>query len=167
MSHPFVAKIVSGGQTGADRVGLDVAIETGIPHGGWCPKGRLAEDGRIAECYHLTEATEPSYLQRTEWNARDSDATAVFSLARDLTGGSLATVKFARRHERPFIHLSERVYPAWRAGELLVEFVRKHDVKVLNVAGPRVSTEPDIERYVRATLEAAVQVASQEEPTGR
>jgi hypothetical protein len=48
-------KIVSGGQTGVDRAALDWAIQRGIPHGGWCPRGRRAEDGRIPERYRLRE----------------------------------------------------------------------------------------------------------------
>ena len=74
--------ILSGGQTGADRAALDFAIEYGLPHGGWCPRGRLAEDGPIDERYELTETPSHRYAQRTEWNVRDSDATVVFSIAR-------------------------------------------------------------------------------------
>ena len=48
-------KIVSGGQTGVDRAALDVAMQMGIETGGWCPKDRRAEDGRIPEHYQLTE----------------------------------------------------------------------------------------------------------------
>jgi hypothetical protein len=54
-SNPKIEKIVSGGQTGADRAALDFAIEHGIPHGGWCPKGRKAEDGPIDPRYLLRE----------------------------------------------------------------------------------------------------------------
>ena len=72
--------ILSGGQTGADRAALDFAIEFGLAHGGWCPRGRLAEDGPIDERYDLTETPSRRYNQRTEWNIRDSDATVVFSI---------------------------------------------------------------------------------------
>jgi hypothetical protein len=51
----MIKKIISGGQTGADRAALDVAIEYGIPHGGWVPRGRKTEDGRLSERYHLKE----------------------------------------------------------------------------------------------------------------
>src|SRR5438105_2044217 len=88
-------KIISGGQTGADRAALDFAIARGIAHGGWCPRGRLAEDGRIEERYQLMETPSKDPIQRTEWNARDSDATLVFSIARQLTGGSRKTVELA------------------------------------------------------------------------
>ncbi len=74
-------KIVSGGQTGADRAALDFAIDHGIPHGGWCPRGRKCEDGTIADCYKLNETPSAEYPQRTEWNVRDSDGTVVFSMS--------------------------------------------------------------------------------------
>ena len=77
---PKVEKIVSGGQTGADRAGLDFAIAHGIPHGGWCPKGRKAEDGTIPERYGLSETSRADYLQRTEANVRESDGTVIFTV---------------------------------------------------------------------------------------
>ena len=88
--------IVSGGQTGADRAALDWALAHGMPCGGWCPKGRKAEDGPIDSKYPLKETPSSSYLQRTEWNVRDSDATVLFSIESALTGGSKKTVEFAR-----------------------------------------------------------------------
>ena len=91
-------RIVSGGQTGADRAALDWAISNDIPHGGWCPAGRLAEDGAIDSRYNLQETPKADYLQRTEWNVRDSDATVIFSIKPDLMGGSLATQKLAEKH---------------------------------------------------------------------
>ena len=81
-------KILSGAQTGADRAALDWAIFRDIPHGGWCPKGRKAEDGKIPPHYQLTETPSASYLQRTEWNARDSYGTVIFTVAAALAGGS-------------------------------------------------------------------------------
>ena len=96
-----IAKIASGGQTGADRAGLDFAIEHGIPHGGWCPKGRLAEDGPIDARYDLKETPSSNYLQRTEWNARDADGTVVFSIGPTLSGGSKKTVSLAHKHGKP------------------------------------------------------------------
>jgi Circularly permutated YpsA SLOG family len=80
-----IPKIISGGQTGADRSTLDWALSHKLPCGGWCPKGRKAEDGPIDSKYPLRESPSASYLQRTEWNVRDSDAS---SLASELTGGS-------------------------------------------------------------------------------
>ena len=90
--------IVSGGQTGADRAALDWALAHRVECGGWCPKGRKAEDGPIDPKYPLIETPSAAYLQRTEWNVRDSDATVLFSIEPTLTGGSLKTVGFARKH---------------------------------------------------------------------
>ena len=97
----MIERIVSGGQTGADRAALDFAISRGIPHSGWCPKGRKAEDGALDARYNLKETPSANYLQRTEWNARDSDGTVIFSLAPVLTGGSLKTQVFTTKHKKP------------------------------------------------------------------
>ncbi len=100
-----ISRIISGGQTGADRAALDWAISNNILHGGWCPKGRLAEDGRINPKYELDETPKTEYIQRTEWNVRDSDATVIFSIKPILTGGSLATKDLANIHGKPLLHL--------------------------------------------------------------
>ena len=75
-------KIISGGQTGVDRAALDVALELGLPCGGWCPRGRRAEDGPIDPRYPLTETPWDGYPQRTEWNVRDADGTLILTPAR-------------------------------------------------------------------------------------
>jgi alkanesulfonate monooxygenase SsuD/methylene tetrahydromethanopterin reductase-like flavin-dependent oxidoreductase (luciferase family) len=147
-------KIVSGGQTGADRAALDWAIAHGVEHGGWCPRGRKAEDGVILRRYRLTETPSDRYVQRTGWNVRDSDATAILSLSETLTGGSQKTAELAARHGKPWVHLSE-ADDGERAGERLRRFVHEHSVRVLNVAGPRASAEPAIARFVRETLDGA------------
>jgi hypothetical protein len=146
--------IISGGQTGADRAGLDWALARGVPHGGWCPLGRRAEDGVIPDCYRLRETPARNYMQRTEWNARDADGTVIFSLAAELTGGSLKTVALARKHGRPCLHLSASLHGA-DAQARLREYIRLHGIRTLNVAGPRASKEPEIGRFVRAVLDAA------------
>src|SRR5215510_967319 len=102
----LVQKLVSGGQTGADRAALDWAIAWQIPHGGWCPLGRLAEDGPIAAKYQLKETPTADYAERTLWNVRDSDGTVILTIAKELTGGSQATAHFARQLRKPCLHLS-------------------------------------------------------------
>src|ERR1700746_4109837 len=89
-------KIVSGGQTGADRAALDWALAHGVECGGVGPKGRKAEDGPIDPKYPLKETPSASYIQRTEWNVRDSDATILFSVEPTFSGGSKRTMEFAR-----------------------------------------------------------------------
>ena len=75
----MIARVVSGGQRGVDRAALDVAIELSIPHGGWCPAGRRAEDGRIPDHFQLQETPSRDYPQRTRWNVRDSDGTLILT----------------------------------------------------------------------------------------
>lgn len=150
---PFT--IVSGGQTGADRAALDWAIERGFAHGGWCPRGRRAEDGTVPLQYHLKETPTERWAQRTEWNVRDSDGTVIFSVSETLTGGSLATREFAQVLGRPCLHLSQRV-DGGLAGARLRRFVGDHAIRVLNVAGPRASGEPEVGRFVRTTLDEAL-----------
>lgn len=147
-------RIVSGGQTGADRAALDWAIARGIPHVGWCPRGRKAEDGTIPRRYRLTETPSDAYLQRTEWNVRDSDGTVILSLAETLTGGSRKTAELAQQHGKPWLHLA-RETDRGDAGEQLRCFTQEHDIRVLNVAGPRASTEPEVGEFVRAVLDLA------------
>jgi hypothetical protein len=149
-----LARIVSGGQTGADRAALDWAMARRIPHGGWCPRGRKAEDGPIPRRYRLRETPSESYLQRTEWNVRDSDGTVILSLAGTLTGGSRKTADLAAQHGKPCLHLTGEA--DWSsAAERLRRFARAHDIRILNVAGPRASTEPEVGEFVRGILDLA------------
>jgi hypothetical protein len=152
---PSVQKIVSGGQTGADRAALDWAIRHGITHGGWCPKGRLAEDGPIDAHYRLLETPTSRYPERTEWNVRDSDGIVVFSIGLELSGGSRETIMLAQKHRRPVIHIS-REGTENPAGALR-EFIRVNGIRILNVAGPRQSEEPDIAKFVETTLSVALE----------
>ena len=148
----MIERIVSGGQTGADRAALDFAIAHSIPHGGWCPRGRLAEDGTLEGCYDLRETPEEEYPQRTEWNVRDSDGTVIFSVAPELTGGSKLTAELAAELGKPCLHLSE-LRDGANAAARLRAFVSAHHIRVLNVAGPRASNEPAVARFVIETLE--------------
>lgn len=97
-----LTRIVSGGQTGVDRAGLDAAMEAGIPVGGWCPAGRLAEDGRIPERYPLSELDSPGYAARTERNVIQSDATLVLNIG-ELADGTALTAEFAREFGKPLL----------------------------------------------------------------
>jgi hypothetical protein len=147
--------IVSGGQTGADRAALDFAISHRLEHGGWCPRGRRAEDGTIPACYLLRETNETSYAARTERNIIDSDATVVFSMSTVVRGGTLLSMRLARRHNRPLLHLTAAV-PVAEAAARLARFLRDHQVRVLNVAGPRASQEPAIGALVKSVLSQAL-----------
>ena len=93
----MLRKIISGGQTGADRAGLDFAIHAGLKHGGYVPRGRKAEDGRIDERYNLAELSTSSYPARTRKNIEESEGTVIFSLERRLSGGTKLTWETCRQ----------------------------------------------------------------------
>jgi len=95
----MIKKIISGGQTGADRAALDVAIKLSIPHGGWIPKGRKAEDGPLPEIYKLKEMPTDSYPARTEQNVIDSDGTLIIARGK-LTGGTDYTRQMTLKNKK-------------------------------------------------------------------
>jgi len=148
---PFVLeKIVSGGQTGVDRAALDAALELGLACGGWCPRGRRAEDGPLADRYPLAETPSADYAQRTEWNVRDSDGTLILTVGRPDRGTAL-TLELAKRMPRP-CHVAD---PS-EMGELepAREWIAQHEIRTLNVAGPRESRAPGIYAAARRFLGA-------------
>jgi hypothetical protein len=140
--HPtwWVQRIVSGGQTGVDRAALDAAISMGIAHGGWCPKGRLAEDGPIAPHYQLRELDSAKYALRTKRNVLDSDATLVLYTDK-LQGGSLLTYQFAFQNKKPCLKF--RLTNPVRKKRFR-EWILEHQIRILNVAGPRASKDPQV-----------------------
>jgi hypothetical protein len=141
---PRIDKIISGGQTGVDRAALDVALAMGIDCGGWCPKGRRAEDGPIASRYPLVETASTAYSQRTKRNVRDSDGTLILTRGQP-RGGTLLTQRTAVELGKPCLSIDLSA-PAALAE--IREWLGRHAVGVLNVAGPRESQSPGI------TLEA-------------
>jgi hypothetical protein len=156
MYLPSGFTIVSGGQTGADRAALDFAIRAGILHDGWCPRGRLAEDGPLDDCYQLRETPTAKYDQRTRWNVRDTDATLVVTIQSEVTGGTALTLGITRQLAKPCLHIARETSDSINdAGERLVNFLVEHQVTRLNVAGPRASQEPQIVGFVNELLMAA------------
>jgi hypothetical protein len=149
-----VRKIVTGGQTGADRAALDWAIAHRVRHGGWCPRGRRADDGRIPVHYALTETPRRAYVQRTEWNVRDSDGTLLVTLDPKLRAGSRRTAEFAKLYRRPYLHVSH-TEPFAACVDAVQRFLRDERITVLNVAGPRASEAPQVGEFVGALLDAA------------
>jgi predicted Rossmann fold nucleotide-binding protein DprA/Smf involved in DNA uptake len=149
-----VVRVVSGGQTGADRAALDWAIARGIAHGGWCPRGRRAEDGPIAARYRLKETPSRDYQQRTRWNVRDSDGTLIVTRAKVLTGGSAYTARVAARLGQPCLH----VHPGADDPAAIREFLERHRIRTLNVAGPRASSDAEVYQYALGVLERLAQV---------
>lgn len=138
-------KVISGGQTGVDRAALDAARAAGVPADGWCPRGRRAEDGVIDARYPLQETETAAYSERTRLNVRDSDATLIIG-APSRSGGTQLTAQEAARLRKPLLHCEADV-SANRVEEV-VDWLRRHHVRVLNIAGPRASEAPGI--YERA-----------------
>jgi len=136
-----VIKIISGGQTGVDRAALDWAIERGLPHGGWCPKGRLAEDGVIDSRYLLQETESANYRQRTRQNVVDSDGTLTLNIG-DLSDGSLTTLQFAEMQEKPCMVV--QMEDGAESAHSVMKWLEDHKIAVLNIAGPRESKRPGI-----------------------
>lgn len=143
-------KIVSGGQTGVDRAALDVALALGLPIGGWCPKGRRAEDGRIPDHYPLMETPERNYQVRTRRNIEDSDGTLILNVGK-LEGGTALTADLARQIGKPCLIVAseEGIEPATFQNWLVA-----NSITVLNVAGPRESKQPGIYAAAVCCLEA-------------
>lgn len=155
-----IVKIISGGQTGADRAALDAAIACGIAHGGWSPRGRRAEDGPVAAIYQLSETRSFGYPVRTRLNVEAADLTLILTIG-PLTGGSLLTLEFAKVLGKPCVHLdlaeiSQNVKTGLR-GAGAAACVRNKILQafkeagsgipqeiVLNVAGPRASSNRKI-----------------------
>jgi hypothetical protein len=144
-------KIVSGGQTGVDRAALDVALRHGIQTGGWCPAGRLDEFGRIPDRYPLREMERGSFTDRTWQNVKDSDGTIII-YPGTLSGGTDQTVRFCVQQHRPHLLTDASNTPPEDAAKLIVDFVRKNQIGILNVAGPRQSEWPRGYEYATRAL---------------
>ncbi len=158
----MIKKIISGGQTGADRAALDVAIKLDIPHGGWIPKGRKTEDGTLPEIYKLKEMPTASYPERTEQNVIDSDGTLIIARGK-LTGGSDYTRQMTLKHRKQLLGIDLNLNSHFDAASLIVSWVKLQRVQVLNVAGPRASKDPGIYSDVLRILEQVIQILIDED----
>lgn len=136
----MIRKVISGGQTGVDRAGLDAAVNAGIPIGGYCPRGRLAEDGTIPNKYPLTVLESPESYYRTEMNVRESDGTLIINKDK-LCGGSKQTLDFTIKYGKPRLVVQldadQIIEPAH-----VVRWLEGQYISVLNIAGPRESKCP-------------------------
>ncbi len=139
-----IRKIVSGGQTGADRAAFDFALSRGIEIGGFVPKGRLAEDGRILDKYpNLAETETDDPAERTEHNVTHADATLIFSHGQPI-GGSGYAAECARLYEKPLMHVDFTDTPIKTAAAVAAEWIAFNSIEILNIAGPRASEDPAI-----------------------
>ena len=151
----MLQKIISGGQTGVDRAALDIAIalsnELGISVGGYCPKGRIAEDGIIDDNYPLTETTTTAYTQRTEWNVKHSDGTLILSCGK-LTKGTALTLKFVKQRQKPYFVVDLSQDYTGICSEI-VSWLTNKQITILNIAGSRESSSPGIYKEAYCFLE--------------
>lgn len=136
-----IEKIISGGQTGVDRAALDAALELGVSCGGWCPKGRKAEDGPIHHRYPLRETASSSYSVRTLKNVKESDGTLILSGSNAVSSGTALTIKFAQERKKPYLVIVIRKREDLETSK---NWIEAHRIRVLNVAGPRESEAPGI-----------------------
>jgi len=156
-------KIISGGQTGAHRAALDIAIKLEIPHGGWIPKGRLTEDGILPDSYDLTEMPTTSYRKRTVQNVIDSDGTVIFSYGR-LTSGAGYTRRMVIKHNIHWLHLDLTKFTRFQAAQDINDWIRQNNIELLNVGGSRASKSPEIYNAVAGILETVCYMNLMEEP---
>jgi Circularly permutated YpsA SLOG family len=156
-------KIISGGQTGVDRAALDVAIERGLPWGGWCPKGGWAEDlpeppGVLAKYAHLKETPQPHPLQRTEWNVRDSNATLIITDSAGLSSsiGTKRAYQWAHQHGKPLlvVDATDPEAPARAAAWIKAQRERFGADLTIGIGGPRESEAPGIYGPAKALIAA-------------
>lgn len=148
----MIKKIISGGQTGADRAALDVALKFNIDHGGWIPKGRLTENGPLPLKYRLEEMNTSHYAARTKKNIQESDGTLLVTRGI-LSGGSLLTRNLATELNCPVCHIDLLQMEEFEAALISNTFLADHAIGILNVAGPRLSQCPGIDESVKAVLE--------------
>jgi predicted Rossmann fold nucleotide-binding protein DprA/Smf involved in DNA uptake len=144
----MLTKIISGGQTGVDRAALDAALESGLPCGGWCPRGRRAEDGCLPARYPLSETASDSYAERTQRNVIESDGTLVIVRGQP-TGGTKLTIELATNNGKPRLVLDVSTD---KSESQILNWVRENDIRILNVAGPRESQATGIYEQARSII---------------
>lgn len=150
MKTKMLKKIISGGQTGVDRAALDAALLKNFPCGGFCPKGRLAEDGAISEKYPLLELKSKQYPARTKKNIVISDATLVITY-EEPDGGTALTIDLCKSLKKPLfvLILKNEKTPQIKN---MHNWLKTNQVETLNIAGPRESKEPGIYKQAKELL---------------
>jgi hypothetical protein len=157
--------IVSGGQSGVDRAALDAAISLEIPHRGWCPRGRVAEDGTLSLIYQLRETPSVNYADRTLRNVLESDGTLILHRG-PITGGTRLTDRLARKHKRPCKALDVLLATDEESLGQVQRWLLDGQIRVLNVAGPRETHHPGIYERALAFLTELFTLQQQKNGTG-
>lgn len=157
-----IEKVVSGGQTGADKGGLLGASDRKLPTGGWAPKGFITENGPAPDLadFGLLETASSEYPDRTERNVKMSDGTVIFDVAKKYSGGSALTERLCGKHTKPcFIvrQLGEVMYgDNSRDVTNILNFINLNNIRVLNVAGNRESNVRGLQEKVRAIIKEVI-----------
>jgi hypothetical protein len=154
----MIKKLISGGQPGAARAALDVAIKLDIPHGGWIPKGRQTEDGILQNKYKLQEIRSGGHPNYTEKNVLDSNGTLIVSHGK-LKGGAALPRKMADKHRRPRFHIDLNETSDYDAACSIAAWVKQNTIETLNVAGSRASKDPRIYQDTYTILIGAIWTA--------
>jgi hypothetical protein len=152
-------KIISGGQTGADRAALDAAMDAGVAVGGWCPADRMAEDGGIPDRYPLQPLPGGGYDERTRRNVADSDGTVIFTFGHP-TGGTEMTRRAAVELGKPLLIIDTEMTEPHVAVQQMREFLRGDAIRALNIAGPRASEQPAVGAFVYRCVAAVLKPSS-------
>ncbi len=142
--------IISGGQTGVDRAALDFALKNNIQCGGWCPLGRLAEDGVISHKYPLKETKTSKYEERTRLNVKDSDGTLIL-YENEMDEGTVLTHKLALEMNKPVLTIKLPVGQAFNK-ELFSNWITNSNISALSIGGPRESSSPGIYKLTYSFL---------------
>ena len=152
---PMLTKIISGGQSGADRAALDVAITLGIPHEAWIPAGWGEENGVVSGPYNFREMPTSSIPQWIKHNILYSNGTLILSHG-NLTGGSAAVLQSAEPRDRPILHVDLSGTAEFAAAQLIHSWFERNDIGILNVAGARAEKDPGIYDATTRALETAI-----------
>lgn len=132
-------KVISGAQNGVDRAALDAAMQVGLDWGGYIPKGRICEGGRVPDKYdRLEETCSSGYKGRTVKNIAAAQATLVIYFKK-LSGGTLFTASMVEKAGKPILKINLAYKKREKAKEEILKWIRDNQIEILNVAGPRAS----------------------------
>lgn len=153
-------KIISGGQSGVDQAALQVAIDLEIEHGGWCPPGKVCENGIIPPQFKLLEtpkecddsATHIPRSQRTIWNVKDSDGSLIFLSEKLLDKGTELSIKTSEKLEKPYLIVDPSFDTSYDIIQDIQKWIRENKIEILSVGGPSELSQPGIYKRTYSIL---------------